>query len=44
MLSLQSQEHEKAPLPVKKKKKMVVVSGRRNVLQWLRQEMVSQMC
>lgn len=46
MLSLQAQEHEKSPLPAekKKKKKMDVVSGRRNVVQWLRQETVSQMC
>lgn len=42
MLGLQPQEHEKAPLPVEKK--MDVVSGRRNVVRWLRQETVSQTC
>lgn len=35
MLSLQPQEHGNAPLPVEKK--MDVVSGRRNVVRWLRQ-------
>lgn len=38
---------KKLPCQLKKKvrkKKMDVISGRRNFIQWLRQETVSQMC
>lgn len=43
-LSLQSQEHENSFCQFFFFLKMDVVSGRKNVVQWLRQETVSQMC